>query len=392
MDENSKTVSEIESLNKTTSQILLERKSLTIKLGIDPTIGELHLGHLVALHKLKEFQSRGHSVILVLGDFTASVGDPSGRDKTRPVLSRKDTEKNANSIEQQLRKIFSPNNLAIVRNSVWFDTMSAQQLVTLCSSVTVQSMLRRNDFKQRLQSQNEIRLSETLYPVLQGWDSVMVGADIELGGNDQLFNIMIGRALQAANGQRPQEVLLLPLLPGMDGSKKMSKSANNCILLNDVPNEIFGKVMSISDQTMWTWLTILFNCKDDHIVALKKRPMLSKLDLASSIVTLCHSKELADEAKKRFIEVFSKRNQPELAVELSLAGKELTSLELVRLSKFTDSNTKARALIEQGGLQIDKKKVIDPREVLKLSPNSIVKMGKRHFFKIVDQNPEQSMS
>ena len=342
-------------------------RPLRIKLGADPTSPDLHLGHTIAFRKLRQFQDLGHEAILIIGDYTAMIGDPSGRSATRPQLTRDQVLENAKSYREQAFKVLDPARTRIVFNGEWFAGMSFQEVIRLNSLVTLQQMLQREDFRQRIDQQQPIHAHEIQYPIMQGWDSVMVQADVELGGTDQLFNILVGRDLQKLEGQPPQVVFLLPILEGLDGVKKMSKSLNNYIGVNEPASEIFGKIMSISDELMQRYYTLLLG----RSVPAELHPLEAKKQLGAELVRTYHSAEAADKVLGDWNARFSEKRLSEADLPLFThppTDALSTVVEAYRQAfAITKSRGDARRLIEQGSVQVDGEKITAPATVLTLS-------------------------
>lgn len=359
---------------------LENRKPLKIKAGFDPTSPDLHLGHLVQLQKLKTFQDLGHEVTFLVGDFTASIGDPTGKSTTRPPLSTEQITANAETYKAQVFKILNPAKTKIRFNQEWMKSLSSSDWIKLASRFTVAQLLERKDFQSRLEQGSPLSLHEILYPIVQAYDSVILQSDVEIGGTDQLFNLMRGRDLQEALGQSPQVVLTLPLLVGLDGIEKMSKSLGNAIGFSEDPDSQFAKTMSISDSTMWAWLPLLTAKSIGEIEALKKtHPMDVKKDLARTIVTFFHPQAEADAAQERWIKRFSNKltdEVPEYPLPPSLEEKPLVRLLLDR--GLVDSKKSAERLIEQGAVSLNETKISDPRIKVKLhvGDHYLVRVGK----------------
>ena len=361
---------------------LASGKPLRVKLGVDPSTTDLHLGHSIVLRKLRQFQDFGHQAVLIIGDFTGMIGDPSGRSATRPNLTRKEVATNARTYFEQAFKILDPTKTETHYNSEWFSRMSFQKVVRLTSYVTLQQILHRDDFKKRMREEQPIRCHEILYPIMQGWDSVMVKADLELGGTDQLFNILMGRDLQKEEGQPQQVVFLLPILEGIDGSNKMSKSLGNYVGINEPPSEMFGKLMSISDALMPTYYSLLLNKPTPQI-----HPVEAKKQLAFEIVQTYHSANAAEKTLNEWNARFSEKR---------LSDTELPYLRPDNYSNFVDvvghafqnafginkSRTQIRRLIDQGSVQLDGKKVTDPNTVIQLRPGQVLRLDKTHAVRI----------
>lgn len=350
---------------------------LKIKAGFDPTAADIHLGHYVLLRKLRQFQDLGHEVIFLIGDFTAQIGDPTGRDQLRSKMSLETIASNAKTYKSQVFKILDEKKTRVVFNSAWLALLSAQQLLELTALSTVAQMLSRADFKKRFESAKEISILEFIYPLLQGFDSVHLKADVELGGSDQKFNLLMGRQLQQTFGQKPQIVMMTPLLEGTDGQKKMSKSLGNYIGINEPPSEIFGKVMSISDELMLKYYEILTDADLAQIKAL--HPKEAKLQLGEQIVSQFHSKDKAKEARVEFEKIFSRRDVPQDVVEYKVLADNEKIIDILVKSKLVDSKAQARRLMVQGGLTMDKERITDENWPIKAG---VLKVGKRRFLRI----------
>ncbi len=365
---------------------------LRVKLGVDPTAGELHLGFTVVLRKLRQFQDLGHQAVLIIGSYTAQVGDPSGRDKTRPQLSEEDVIANAKFYLEQAGKVLDLEKLEVCYNGDWFKKMNFLDVITMLSKSTVARTLEREDFSNRYSSGTPIYLHEFVYPLMQGYDSVMVKADVELGGTDQTFNLMVGRDLQRDAGQSPQICITMPLLEGLDGVRKMSKSYGNYIGVSDIPNEMFGKLMSISDELMWKYYRLLTEIPLDKISEMEKgienseiHPMDVKKNLAINIISQYYDHNIALNARAEFEKVFSKGNLPDdiPEVKLSAEEKELNFIKILTENKMAQSGGEVRRLIKQGAVSIDGEKVSEisiPRPDKK---EFVIKIGKRRYLKII---------
>jgi len=388
-------VAEILPANSLREKLLIsqrERRPLRIKLGADPTVPDLHLGHAVCLRKLRQFQKLGHKVIIIIGDFTAQIGDPSGRSKTRPSLPKEKVLSNAKTYIFQLSKVLDPKKTKIVFNSRWLEKMSLKEIIKLTASYNVSRMLEREDFKRRYKTGVEISINEFLYPLLQGYDSVAVGADIEIGGTDQKFNLLVGRNIQKVYGQTPQGCVLLPLLEGTDGKEKMSKSLGNYVGLTDKPNDMFGKIMSIPDNLIIKYFRLCtdFNKKDidkfERDLKTKKiNPRDLKLKLALEIVKIYHGKEKALEAGNYFETVFQKKKLPPKIPEYLIIQKKQISLPQLMLKlNLVKSKSQAKRLILQGGVKINQGKVKDIYH--KIEPQKqkeiILQIGSRRFARV----------
>ncbi len=369
---------------------LNKNRPLRIKLGFDPTAPDLHLGHTVILNKLKLFQDLGHEVIFLIGDFTGMVGDPSGVDETRPVLSEEEIKKNAKTYERQVFKILDKKKTEIRFNSEWMDNFSPKEFIKLSSVQTVARMLERDDFHKRYSSQKPISIHEFLYPLLQGYDSVALNADVELGGTDQKFNLLLGREVQRFYGMEPQIAFTLPLLEGLDGIKKMSKSLENYIAIEDEENDMFGKVMSVSDELMWRYFELLSFKSDKEINKLKRaqtngeNPRDIKFMLAEEIVDRFHGEGSGRKAREEFKSIFQRGKNPSNVVEIEIQLKEqdITLPRVLKEAGLVASTSEALRLIKQGAVKVEGEKIIDSKH--KISPNSslLYQIGKRKFSKI----------
>ena len=355
---------------------LQENRPLRIKFGVDPTSPDIHLGHTVPLLKLRQFQDLGHQAILIIGDFTARIGDPTGRNTTRPELSKEIIEQNAKTYEQQAFKILKHSKTEVIYNSQWFETISSSQIIRLLARKPVAQLLQRRDFKQRMEEGHNIQLHELTYPLLQGWDSVEIKSDIEIGGSDQLFNLLMGRDLQEQTGQPPQVVMTLPILEGTDGQEKMSKSLNNYIGVTEPPEEIFGKTMSISDELMQKWWKILFNLESTNT---SQHPMEAKKQLGVKIVASFHSDEVATQARQNWEKQFSEKQVPENIPVYRLVTNE-PLWQLLKNSKLAPSSSEARRMIQQGAVSFEEEKLTDEKTVL--SQPGVIKYGKRHYLRL----------
>ena len=358
-------------------------RPLRVKLGVDPTSADIHLGHSVVLRKLRQFQDLGHQAVLIIGDFTGMIGDPSGRSATRPQLNYDQVMKNAETYREQAFKILEPAKTELVCNGDWFRTMSFEDVIRLNSRVTLQQMLQREDFNERVKNQQAIRAHEIQYPIMQGWDSVMVKADVELGGTDQLFNILVGRDFQKEEGMPQQVVFLLPILEGLDGSKKMSKSLNNFVGVNEPADEMFGKLMSISDELMARYYVLLLHrelSKDEHPLEAKKR-------LAFEIVKTYHSQAAAQATLDEWNTRFSQKRLDDAhlpALSNPGAGEAVTLVTKAYLDAFGVNKSRAEAsrLIKQGSVQVDGQKVQDPKAELRLTSGQVLRLDKTHAVRI----------
>ena len=367
-----------------------EKRPLRVKLGFDPTAPDLHLGHTVILNKLKLFQDLGHQVIFLIGDFTGLVGDPSGVNETRPVLTEKEIKENAKTYERQVFKILDKKKTEIRFNSEWMNQFSPEDFIRLSSVQTVARMLERDDFSKRYNAQKPISIHEFLYPLLQGYDSVALDADIELGGTDQKFNLLLGREVQKFYGKEPQVAFTLPLLEGLDGVMKMSKSLDNYIAIEDDADEMFGKIMSISDDLMWRYFELLSFRDEEEITELKKsqkegsNPRDIKFLLAEEIVNRFHGEGSGNSAKEEFQSRFQKGNNPSdiKEITINLEEKSITLAKVLKEAKMVPSTSEALRLIKQGAVRIEGEKILDSKHEINLNSSLLYQVGKRKFSKI----------
>ena len=362
-------------------------KQLTIKAGFDPTAPDLHLGHTVLINKLRHFQDLGHKVVFLIGDFTGQIGDPSGKNKTRPTLTKEEVIENAKTYEQQVFKILKKELTEVRFNSEWCKDLGAEGLIGLASRYNVARMLERDDFNKRYSSNQSIAIHEFLYPLVQGYDSVALKADVECGGTDQKFNLLVGRELQRSFDQEPQVVLTVPILEGLDGVNKMSKSLNNFIGVDEAPNEMFGKVMSISDTLMWRWFELLSFLSESEIISLKKsvdagtNPRDVKFLLAIEIVDRFHGDGEGENCKNAFLKRFQKGALPDDIdeVEYAIDGESIPLVNLLKETGMVASTSEAARLIKQGGVKIKSQKVDDPKKKIELGTKQVYQVGKRKF-------------
>ncbi|MDH4099472.1 MAG: tyrosine--tRNA ligase [Nitrospirota bacterium] len=365
---------------------------LKVKAGFDPTAPDIHLGHTVLIQKMKHFQDLGHEVFFLIGDFTGMIGDPTGKSETRKVLTKEEVLENARTYERQIFKILDPQHTRVVFNSAWMSKMTAEEMIQLSARYTVARMLEREDFTQRFRSQRPISIHEFLYPLVQGYDSVMLKADVELGGTDQKFNLLVGRDLQKEWGQEPQVVMMMPLLEGTDGVNKMSKSLNNYIGIDEAPKEIFGKVMSISDDLMFRYYELLSDRPMEEVARLRQdvasgaaHPMEAKKLLGMELVARFHGEDAAQKARAEFEEVFSKGHIPDELEEARLPwpAEGLTILSALVSAGLAPSNAEARRLLQQGAVNVDSERVSDPKHLLAAKAEGYVfKVGKKRFMKL----------
>ena len=365
-------------------------KPLKIKAGFDPTAPDLHLGHTVLINKLRQFQQLGHEVIFLIGDFTGMIGDPTGKNVTRKALTKEDVLANAETYKDQVFKILDPAKTTVAFNSTWMEKLGAGGMLKLASRQTVARMMERDDFKKRYASGQSIAIHEFMYPLVQGWDSVALEADVELGGTDQKFNLLMGRELQKSEGQRPQTVLMMPLLEGLDGVQKMSKSLNNYIGITDSPTEMFGKIMSISDDLMWRYYELLSFKPIEEIEGYKTKiaegmnPRDVKIDLAKELITRFHDEALAQGAHDQFINRFQKGAMPDDMPELAITGEggEIAIANLLKEASLVVSTSDAFRMIKQGAVKIDGEKVMDKSLMISSGSQAIYQVGKRKFAKV----------
>lgn len=365
-------------------------RPLKIKLGVDPTRPDLTFGHLVVFNKLRQFQALGHEANLIIGDFTTLIGDPSGRSSTRPVLTKEAIKENAKTYLNQAFKILDKSKTKVHYNSEWFGTMGFEDCLQLARKMTVARMLERDDFSKRFASNAPISIIEFLYPLIQGYDSLVLDADVEIGGTDQLFNMLVGRALQKDAGKSEQAVITMPLLVGLDGSKKMSKSADNYIAFTDAPKDMFGKIMSIDDATMWTYHQLLLETPEDSIEAMKQEhPMQVKKYLAKSLVSRFYSEVIAENELAQFEQVFSKNKIPDDMptfkwAQLSENADEDLITNIMHQTNLFESKGAIRRLIAQGGVKVNGEKITDPQKAINLNEDDqVIQAGKRIFFKLL---------
>ena len=374
-------------------KLLTSKKKLTVKAGFDPTSADLHLGHTVLINKLKAFQDLGHTVIFLIGDFTGLIGDPSGVNETRPNIDEKKLAENSKTYADQVFKILDKKKTKIKFNSSWFKKMKPDEFIRLSSIMTVARMLERDDFKKRYENNKPISLHEFLYPLVQGFDSYALKADIELGGTDQKFNLLVGREVQKHYGQNEQVIITVPLLEGLDGVKKMSKSLNNYIALNDEPNEMFGKIMSVSDDLMWRYFDLLSFRSNDEIASFRDKvkngenPMTFKKKLATEIVERFYDKKSSENAEIAFTNVFSNKLEPNEVPIFEI--NETSGISIVELlthedlgNEFIQSKSECRRLIKQSGIKMNNKKVENPDLLINLGEENYFQIGKRKHLRI----------
>ena len=367
---------------------LASGRKLRVKLGLDPTAPDLHLGHTVVINKLRDFQKLGHQVQFLIGDFTGMIGDPTGKNQTRPPLTREEIESNAKTYREQVFKILDPEKTQILFNSEWSDKLGAEGMIRLASRYTVARLLERDDFSKRMKSSQPIALHELLYPLMQGYDSVAMKADVELGGTDQKFNLLVGRELQKQYGQEPQCILTMPLLEGLDGKEKMSKSLGNYVGIAEPPQEIFGKLMSISDALMWRYIDLLSFEPPEEIKAWKsEHPREVKARFAKEIVARFHSAGAAERAEADFASRFREGEMPDDMPEVTLKAPEggILIAQLLKQANLTPSTSEAQRMIEQGGVKLDGERVSDKALKIPAGRTVVAQVGKRKFGRITVQ-------
>jgi len=362
---------------------------LRIKAGFDPTAPDLHLGHTVLIQKLKHFQELGHDVLFLIGDFTGLIGDPSGKSETRKSLTREEVRINAETYKRQIFKILDPDKTELLFNSQWMDAFSSYDFVQLCSKYTVARMLERDDFHKRYLNNQSISIHEFLYPLIQGYDSIAMRADVELGGTDQKFNLLVGRTLQRQEGMEPQVILTMPILEGLDGVQKMSKSLNNYVAIEEPAEDMFGKLMSISDQLMFRYFELISDKSMDEVMRLKAdmkagrlHPKQIKEELAFEITARFHDRTAAERAREEFMRVFSRQELPEDMPELSVAGSQgKGTADILAEAGLCQSKSEAKRLCKQGGVSADGSKITDPAHVFPAGEH-VLKVGKRRFLRL----------
>jgi len=366
-------------------------KPLNIKFGADPSRPDLHIGHAVVLHKMRQFQDLGHTAILIIGDFTAMIGDPTGKSKTRPQLTLEDTKINGQTYLDQANLILSKERFEVVHNSQWLNTMNFAQVINLSAHYTVAQLLERDDFSKRYKSGTPISIHELLYPLAQAMDSVEINSDVELGGTEQKFNLLVGREIQRAYGKEPQCIITMPILEGTDGKEKMSKSLDNYIALTDTPKDIFGKVMSIPDNLILKYFQYAGLSNSDEIKKMQKQlnsdgfnPRNAKVETAIKIVDIYNTKGSGQEAYEEFQRIFKKKELPDIIDELKLSyqNNEPGILEIIADAKMCQSKKEARRMLEQGAVSIDGDKMSDPTQKIDISKKRLFKVGKRKFLYI----------
>ncbi len=380
---------EEEELLKKIKRSLETGRPLRVKAGFDPTAPDLHLGHTVLLRKMRHFQDLGHEVYFLIGDFTAMIGDPSGRSETRPPLTKEQVLENAKTYADQVFKILDPNRTKVVFNSEWMAKFTAEDFIRLCAKYTVARMLEREDFKKRFESGRPIAIHELIYPLIQAYDSVALKADVELGGTDQLFNLLVGRDIQREYGQEPQVIITVPILEGLDGVQKMSKSLGNYVGITEPPQEMFGKIMSISDELMWRYYELLTDVPLEEISSWKEavaqgkiNPKELKVRLAKEIVARYHSPEAAEKAAEEFERVFARGGVPEDIPETRVSAGEVWLPRFLKDQGLVKSTSEGKRLVSQGGLQINGEKWRE--ENFTFTPGEyVLRVGKKRFLKVI---------
>lgn len=381
----------VEELRKKLTSSLKTGKPLRVKLGADPTAPDLHLGHVVVIRRLRAFQRLGHTVIFLIGDFTGLIGDPSGKSATRPQLTREEIKSNAETYKKQIFKILDPEKTEIRFNSEWMDALGSNGIIRLASHATVKQILERDDFQKRLAQERPVAMHELLYPLIQGYDSVALRADVELGGTDQKFNLLMGRNLQREYRQDPQIVCITPLLEGTDGVQKMSKSLGNYISVNESPQHMFGKIMSISDELMWRYYELLTDLSAGEITTLRTKAEINdlnprdlKAELAQRIITDFHSVESAHKAREEFDRIFRRKELPDEVEACSVAEQSWKLCRLLVETALAPSITEARRLISQGGVRINGVRTTDVRHQIEVSAENpvLLQVGKRRYLRI----------
>ncbi|PIR54799.1 tyrosine--tRNA ligase [Candidatus Peregrinibacteria bacterium CG10_big_fil_rev_8_21_14_0_10_36_19] len=367
-------------------------KNLRVKLGIDPTGSDLHIGHAVVLKKLRHFQDAGHTAVLIIGDYTARVGDPTGKSETRVMLTAEQIEKNMKYYIKQAAAILDMDKLEIRYNSEWFSKMNMGDILELTAKKTINQMIQREDFKNRIQNDQDVSMVETLYPLMQGYDSVMLNCDVEIGGTDQLFNMMVGRDLQKRyNKTTIQNIITVPILEGLDGVEKMSKSLNNYIGINDEANEMYGKTLSIPDDLITKYFELATNIPMDEIKKISKRmedgenPKTFKMQLARELVKQYHNEDAAKKAEEEFENIFKNKGIPEDIETITFTKKSYNIIDLISESGLAQSKSEARRLVEGGGVKIDSEKIPSIETEVDISTEKILQVGKRKFVKVISK-------
>ncbi len=371
---------------------LLSGKKLNIKFGIDPSGKDLHIGHMVPIRKLQQFQSLGHNIQLLFGNFTGQIGDPTGKNQTRTIKTQEELELNANHYLNQVKKILDIKNIKVVWNADWLKKLNFADIINLASQFTVSQMMERDMFQERVKKDEPVSVHEFMYPLMQGYDSVALKSDVEIGGTDQTFNLLAGRTIQKAHGQKPQDIVTVPILEGMDGKIKMGKTTNNYIGVNEPPNEMFGKVMSIPDNLIIRYFELGTTIDGDKMKDIEydlskgKNPRDLKMLLGREIVTIYHDSVLAEAAENEFIKVFSNKELPSDIEIKRLAKSSENIVELLTSTGLTSSKGEARRLIQGGGVKVDNEKISSPELIISLEKEILLQVGKRKFLKIIGSN------
>ncbi|MBU1446361.1 tyrosine--tRNA ligase [Patescibacteria group bacterium] len=364
-------------------------EKLRIKLGIDPSGTDLHIGHMVVIKKLREFQEMGHQIILLFGNFTGQIGDPTGKSEARKINTKEKLEANAKKYIDQVKFFLDTDKVEVRWNADWLEPLNFADVIKLASCFTVSQMLERDMFQKRIQNNLPISIHEFMYPLMQGYDSVALKADLELGGTDQTFNLLAGRTIQKANGQVPQSILTVPILEGTDGVKKMGKSEGNYIAVDDVPKEMFGKIMRVPDELITKYFTLATNVPSNEIAAFEKRlkngenPMILKKLLGKELIKIYHNEDAAEKAEQEFMAIFSNNEIPEDIELKKIGSNEMNIVDLIIANNMAKSKSEARRLVDQGGVKVDGEKITDPNMILDLKEEKLLQVGKRHFLKIV---------
>lgn len=375
-------------IKKDLEKKLLSGKKLNIKFGIDPSGSDLHIGHMVVIKKLREFQDLGHNIILLFGNFTGQIGDPTGKDQTRTIKTQKELEANATHYIDQARKLLDINKINVVWNADWLQKLNFKDIISLSSNFTVAQMLERDMFQDRIKKDAPISVHEFLYPLMQGYDSVALKADVELGGTDQTFNLLAGRTLQKAYNQTPQDIITVPILEGTDGKIKMGKTTKNYIGVNELPKDMYGKVMSIPDNIIVKYFELATSVSTEELSEIQQsldegeNPKNLKMRLAREIVQIYHDKSAANSAEKEFIEIFTNKGLPTSIEQKQLDLRSINVVDLISSTGLSSSKTEARRLIEGGAVKIDNEKVSDIEHIVLLKKERLVQVGKRKFLKI----------
>ncbi|MGB9661125.1 MAG: tyrosine--tRNA ligase [Moorellaceae bacterium] len=379
-----------EDLVKKLRQSLLTGRPLRVKLGLDPTAPDIHLGHTVVLHKLRQFQELGHQVIIIIGDFTGRIGDPSGKSETRRQLSEEEVLANAETYKEQIFKILDPSRTEVTFNSIWLQKLTFAEIIQLAAKITVARLLEREDFARRYQEGRPISLHEFFYPLMQGYDSIALQADVELGGTDQKFNLLMGRHLQREYGQEPQVALMMPILPGLDGVQKMSKSLGNYIGVNEPPQEMYGKVMSLPDELMLTYFELVTPLSLEELAAVRRglaegsvHPRDAKMYLAREIVRLYHGGDAAQQAEAEFRKVFQEKEIPSEMPEVRVNQPRMWLPKLLVYAGLAPSTSEARRLIVQGAVKLEGRRIEDPEAEVEIFSGAVIQVGKRKFARLI---------